>query len=403
MSNTFCPLPWKHLATHPHGSISLCCESDMNDRRSEACNSIDDYQTLQSTSYNFDMITNSDSFNEVRLQFLSGKRPSVCQQCFDAEDLNVISKRQREIERLNFSIDDAREITRDDGSLTEVKYDFVELRLGNHCNLSCRTCNPASSTKWIADYKELYDTEWPYDKEKYEWPIDTKFWKQLSFSISDTVQYIYINGGEPLLVDKHMCFLDLLINMDLAKNINLLYSTNCTAKNDEYVQYWKEFKKVEFMLSIDDIEDRNHYIRYPSEWNQVLDVYKWFMSLRNDYDNILITIMHTISSYNALYIREYVEYMRTIDQYSYFYHNFVYDPNYFNPVHLPRDIKDKILYKVEGLECEDLAKRVLLPDGNNRLLNKFLTITEKLDHIRGNNFSKVFPELYHYFKENGYR
>ena len=35
-SKSFCPLPWKHLATHPHGSITLCCESEQIGRQSES-------------------------------------------------------------------------------------------------------------------------------------------------------------------------------------------------------------------------------------------------------------------------------------------------------------------------------------------------------------------------------
>ena len=26
--DTYCPLPWQHLATHPHGGVTTCCISD---------------------------------------------------------------------------------------------------------------------------------------------------------------------------------------------------------------------------------------------------------------------------------------------------------------------------------------------------------------------------------------
>ena len=38
MSDTFCPLPWNHLATHPHGVCTLCCESEQTDGMSQAFN-----------------------------------------------------------------------------------------------------------------------------------------------------------------------------------------------------------------------------------------------------------------------------------------------------------------------------------------------------------------------------
>ena len=27
-NDTFCPLPWLHLGTHPHGGVTPCCISD---------------------------------------------------------------------------------------------------------------------------------------------------------------------------------------------------------------------------------------------------------------------------------------------------------------------------------------------------------------------------------------
>ena len=38
MSDTFCPLPWMHLATHPEGKVTLCCVSDHTNNMSVAKN-----------------------------------------------------------------------------------------------------------------------------------------------------------------------------------------------------------------------------------------------------------------------------------------------------------------------------------------------------------------------------
>ena len=77
MSKTFCPLPWNHLATHPHGICTLCCESNQDDGISQAFNDTknDAFRkalTLQ-TVEDFSEITNSDSFSKVRLQMLNGE------------------------------------------------------------------------------------------------------------------------------------------------------------------------------------------------------------------------------------------------------------------------------------------------------------------------------------------
>ena len=32
----FCPLPWIHLGTHPHGGVTPCCISDMTAGKNRA-------------------------------------------------------------------------------------------------------------------------------------------------------------------------------------------------------------------------------------------------------------------------------------------------------------------------------------------------------------------------------
>ena len=42
----FCPLPWIHLGTHPHGGVTPCCISDMTEGElpelDDALNMLDD-------------------------------------------------------------------------------------------------------------------------------------------------------------------------------------------------------------------------------------------------------------------------------------------------------------------------------------------------------------------------
>ena len=157
-NKAFCVLPWIHHATHPMGHVTLCCESDMTNHASSSRDIVssltgDIIDVKYVDKHSTEEIVNSDYFNDVRKRMLSGIKPSACEKCYKREELGLDSKRlleQREYP--NFDISDARNNTNADGSLKDIQFQFIELRLGNICNAKCRTCNPASSNKIKRDY-----------------------------------------------------------------------------------------------------------------------------------------------------------------------------------------------------------------------------------------------------------
>lgn len=46
MSETFCPLLFQHLATHPHGGVTHCCIADHRKARSSAKDGENRYYNL---------------------------------------------------------------------------------------------------------------------------------------------------------------------------------------------------------------------------------------------------------------------------------------------------------------------------------------------------------------------
>ena len=98
---------------------------------------------------------NSNSYKKARLEVLDGKKPKACLRCYAEEAKGMNSKRVEEIKNYpEYTIDVAREVTDSTGYMKDVQLEFVELRLGNTCNVACRTCNPASSSKWRNDYNQ---------------------------------------------------------------------------------------------------------------------------------------------------------------------------------------------------------------------------------------------------------
>lgn len=392
LSKTFCPLPWTHLATHPHGAVTLCCESDMTNRASDSQNANKDYQTFHTTEYDLNRIMNSDLFKEVRMQMLNGEEPSVCSKCYKYESMGNGSKRTIELERLDYSLEDAIIDTNFDGHIDHTNFEFIELRLGNHCNLACRSCNPFSSTKWIKDWEKLHGGT-PIKQNLFNWPLDEKFWDSLKKHCKK-IKHLYINGGEPLLIDKHKHFLQFLVDNGYAENIELTYSTNSTIIDESYVDIWREFKYVDFLLSIDDIQERNEYLRYPSNWDKTIEALKWFSNLYKYEDRgehrLRSRIMQTVSIMNIYYVKEAQDFFKKLNLRV--DHNFVHDPRHYNAVNLPPYAKQKVLDKLVNTPLHSRFQNFLNIDNNPSYFNEFFEVNNKLDEIRKESFKHVFEE-----------
>lgn len=395
LSNTFCPLPWTHLATHPHGSVTLCCESDMTNRASESQNLPREFITLHNSEYDFKKIMNSDLFKQVRKDMLEGKQPAPCTKCYKLETLGNQSKRTRDTELLDFSIEDAQRITQTDGTLDEVNFEFIELRLGNICNLACRSCNPQSSSKWKSDWEKLNERKFDMPQSMFDWPLDERFWVSLAEHCNNT-RKVYINGGEPLLVDKHMRFLEFLITKDLAKNITLVYSTNSTIINDKYVNLWNKFKQVEFMVSIDCLEDRNNYLRHPAKWNNIIEAFDWLHSLGHK-----SYVLQTVSVMNIYYIKEFWEFFRSKGVNV--SHNMVHHPNYYSAANAPQHAKQAVLDKIVGMPFYGSINNFLSQESNTLAFEQFFKENERLDAIRKQSYAETFKEWHNIIKANNDR
>ena len=406
MSKTFCPLPWNHLATHPHGICTLCCESNQEEGQSQAFNETNNksfrkFLTLQDVS-DFSEITNSDSFSKVRLQMLNGEKPVECSKCWEAESVGNKSKRYYESRRLPLTLEEAKEITNDDGTLKEVNYEFVELRLGNHCNVQCRTCNPYSSSRWLKDWDNIYPERRALPeftrKSSFNWPLEEEFWEKLIDRCNE-LRLLYINGGEPFLIDKHFNFLQTLVDKGISKNVEIVYSTNCTIINHTYEDIWKEFKKVQFMLSIDCVGERNEYIRTYTAWSKVLEFVDWMKDITSKNDNLDYNILQTVSTYNIFYIPEFYEYFDG----EHISHNFVKDPTQYDPLILPQVIQQKILDKLSGCGGYDVVKNYFNIEGISYtdldLMKSFFQKTGAMDVTKKTSFKKTFPEFYELIKD----
>jgi organic radical activating enzyme len=385
----FCILPFIHLATHPIGTVTPCCitdmDNDMSTSKKDGLNMFLDKDPIEE-------IANSVNFKEVRRKMISGEFPSECKTCYFYEKNKIYSKRMESNLKFSHLIDEALENTEEDGTLKSVNYKYIELRLGTVCNLKCVTCNPFSSNRWNEDVDAFKDTE--FEKNYFRCDIRTEWFRSQTFydellTKCDGLEEVWINGGEPTLIKEHAYFLEKLIEDGRAKNVNLHYSINMWSIPDKFIEIWKKFKHVRLHLSIDDIGERNDYIRHGSKWSSIMNSFDKILQYR---DIFRLEVCQTVSCLNVSNIDEF---KRFFNQYNMVIaHNYVHHPSFLHVSILPTEMKQDILNNLVHLR-EDERLRLeaeLLKDTNEEEFEKFKSYIDLLDKKRNNDIRIALPE-----------
>jgi hypothetical protein len=309
-SETFCVLPWIHFATRPNGDMRLCCSANASGAGND--HTVGLVKNEEGTPANFGKETPMSAWNNsymrsVRTTMLEGKIPSSCSKCFEEESRGVASKRVWEtgswIED-GIDIEELISQTSEDGTVPE-KLVYLDLRLGHTCNLKCVMCSPHDSSRWVSDHKKVFPLfqhkelkeQMQWDPKTFDnyWHENPDFWKEMYAQIPNLKQ-VYFAGGEPLMIKEHKQFLEEIIRQGYADKILIRYNTNGLLLDEEIIDLWTKFKKVKVGFSIDDIGDRNWYIRYPSDWTTIE---KNLHRLDNTPDNIHVSIATAIQILNV--------------------------------------------------------------------------------------------------------
>lgn len=408
MSKFICSLPWNHLSVTPHGWVTPCCEVNWYASDSIARNYIE--VSGKEETFNIqdgvDKVINSDSYKKIRREMLNGDIPEACLSCHKIEQTGGVSKRMRERPPAS----NLRDITQEDGTINPDFFN-VELRLGNYCNLKCRSCNAESSTSWLDDYNKLKDklvNQSNYDGLLQKEAIDFKWVDNMDvytdiLKYSNNLDTIHISGGEPFLVDKHSFLLDLLIEKGISKNINIAYITNGNYNFDKIVpilEKLKEFKGVVINFSLDDTFERNDYIRKLSNFRLIISNIHKFVSNYDFQFNITQTIhlfnflslekLHLYLEEIGLYTKEHTGLIHSIND------NFVVHPAHHSPNVLPIEIRRQKIDSLEGIVEAQFLERIKKTYYNsecNNLKEVFLKSVTDVDKVRKEDYKTVFPDL----------
>jgi pyruvate-formate lyase-activating enzyme len=298
---------------------------------------------------------------------------------------------------------------------------YLDLRLGNLCNLRCRSCNSYNSSQIYKETLQLLEqnTEFKNFFSRYngdkappataEWFESDEFWDEVIESIPN-LRKVYLTGGEPTLIEKNYKFMQACIDSGHAKNIFLMFNINCTNVQDKFLTYLPHFQFVLINASIDGVGPANEYIRDRSRWETIDRNFRTLVTLPR---NVQIGVTPVIQVYNILGITDLLEYIESVSNSSRRDVNvdFLYatDPPYINPQILPEAIKAEAVARLETYKrksrtyhsqpylknsidsCINLLKEPR--DADLAKLRDFADYTRMLDMNRKQSIHTTFPEL----------
>lgn len=393
LPKTICMLPWVSIETSPMGTTRPCClaQEQITDENGVK---YDLNETDLATVYK------SEYMQNLRRQFRAGEKPATCSDCWKEEEIGRNSKRinsQIRLKELYPLVDWAND--------TPDQLWFIDLKLGNICNLKCRICGSWSSSKWAeeemnympagADKKQHIAYTW---LKKGAWPRKTEtFWDNLREMLPN-IKYFEFTGGEPWLIQEHFDLLRYAADNGFAKNIDIHYNTNATQWPEDAVDLWKEFGRVDIAFSIDNVGDRFEYERYGAKWDRANEVIDAAHQLRRVQKNITTQLCFTINIQNVYYIDELMTWAAP-KMFNSIHFNMLHSPNHMSVQYMTPAAQELTIAKLQSVtwpgryqqEVDNVVKFIQNGQGSDGA--EFLRQMQRTDTYRKQCFTDTHPEI----------
>lgn len=385
-SETFCLLPFMHVATKTDGDIKLCCRS---------------WPVGNINNENIKDVWNGETYKRVRQQMLNGEKPPECDACWRHEAIGVRSMRERYNQTRSEKYLDAVEKMADDYTMP-FEIPVMEAKLSNFCNLKCRMCHPLDSTSWHKDWNSIehlmkdanqstYNKvrEYGLTKKPYisAWEDTEEFWQEFE-QLAPFFDRIEFAGGEPLIDPIHYKILHLLL--PYSDRIELKYSSNLTRlnyKKDDVLSLWNNFKKVEMNISIDGIYDVYNYIRQLGSYTEVREN----ILKVSEHPKVTAIAAVTLQMYNVHQLPEmFDEFVENLNIHIHTHR--VNYPTFLDVRVMPETLKNQIIEKLE-LYKQSIPNKTHVNWTDFRRKNATRHLNDAINSLKGGDLTDQLPQF----------
>jgi len=299
--DSFCIAPWTALYISTSGGMSPCCK----------------YKPFITSNLDVSVkeYINHPNLKNLRKQFLKGKKPKECYDCWNREKCGINK------EQLRWSINqtpsdelvnDLLSRTLPDGTIIgEQELAHVDVCWTRKCNFACLSGAPGSSSTILKTSSDVANAFWGKDMRPGTSGLQaTQLLEYVRDKKKNNLSKVHLSGGEPFMQEDLVPFLELLLERGWDKDTSLSIHTNGSVTKNykdidivDYLQRWKS--DVHITMSIDHCGEKGSYIR-PGYNDEV-----WLNNYHKYTDaGLLIKCQTTLSLLNAPSLGEFSEFCK---------------------------------------------------------------------------------------------
>jgi MoaA/NifB/PqqE/SkfB family radical SAM enzyme len=353
------------------------------------------------TKTNIETAYKSQYMQQLRQQFRAGEKPATCNRCWEEEAAGRTSKRMHTQVRLKELYKEVDWANDNPNQLW-----FVDLKLGNICNLKCRICGSWSSSKWAeeelkympgVDKKQHIAYQW---LKQGAWPRKTEtFWDNMR-ELLPNIKYFEFTGGEPWMIKEHFDLLEYAVETGDSQHIDIHYNTNATQYPGGHWGLWKNFGRVDIAFSVDNVGNRFEYERYGANWqesNIIID--EIHIMKKMSVPNITTQLCFTINIQNVYYLDELLAWANT-KPFGSIYFNMMHSPDHMSIQYMTPRAKELVLNKLKTTfwtsksyqeEINSVINFIEAGPGSDG--SEFLFKMKQTDEYRKQCFTDTHPEI----------